>query len=249
MKVSIITATLNVDGTLAEAAESLFAQTHTDIEYIVVDGGSTDGTQELVRSFGDKVATFISEPDHGIYDAINKGFAKSSGEVVGLLHADDMFAGPETIEKIVQQFRTSQCDAMYGDLQYVHRSNPSRVIRQWNSGPFLPGMISRGWMPPHPTLFIRREVFLKHGPYNLRYKTAADYDFMLRILKDNQLRIGYLPEVLVRMRMGGASNRGLGELIRKSREDMLIMKSHQLPFPLFALLSKNFSKISQFFRN
>ena len=249
MKVSIITATLNAAGTLEEAAESLFAQTHPDIEYIVVDGGSADGTPDLVRSFGKKVDLFISEPDHGIYDAINKGLAKSSGEILGLLHADDIFADPDTIEKIVQQFRTSQCDAIYGDLQYVHRSNPSRVIRRWKSGTFLPGLINRGWMPPHPTLFIRREVFLKHGPYNLCYKTAADYDFMLRIMKDCQIRIGYLSEVLVKMRMGGTSNRGLGEIIRKSREDLLIMRSHQLPFPLFSLLSKNFSKISQFFKN
>lgn len=249
MKVSIITATYNAAETLTDATESLFAQTFPGIEYVVVDGGSTDGTQELVRSFGKKVDLFISEPDHGIYDAINKGLAKSSGNILGLLHADDMLAGPDVIEKIVQQFKTSQCDAVYGDLQYVRRSNPSRIIRHWKSGTFHPGLVNRGWMPPHPTLFIRREVFLKHGPYNLSYKTAADYDFMLTILKDNQLRIGYLPEVLVKMRMGGVSNRGMGKIIRKSREDLLIMRSHQLPFPLFSLLSKNFSKISQFFRN
>ncbi len=249
MKISIITATYNAADTLEDAANSLFAQTYPDTEYVIVDGSSNETTADKVRSFGKKVDLFIHEADQGIYDAINKGIENSTGDIVGLLHADDMFAGPRVLEKVAQSIMHSSCDAVYGDLQYVKRTHLSKVIRHWKSTKFNASLINRGWMPPHPTLFIRRELFLKHGPYNLSYRIAADYDFMLSLLTDQQLKISYIPEVLVKMRTGGTSNRSLSDLIHKSREDLQIMRSHQLPFPLFSLFNKNFSKISQFFRN
>lgn len=189
MKVSIVTATYNGVETLAYAAESIFSQTYPNIEYIIVDGGFSDGTINLVKSFGQKVDIFISEHDHGIYHAINKGLEVSSGDIVGLLYADDQLAGPEVISKIVQIFRETDCDAVYGDLQYVSRTDGSRIIRYWKSSKFNKGLIHKGWMPPRPTLYIRRELFEKHGPYNSLYQIASDYDFILKLIEDPQLRV------------------------------------------------------------
>lgn len=247
MKVSIITATFNASDTLASSAESLFHQTYPDIEYIVVDGGSVDGTAQLVSSFGDRVDHFITEGDRGTYDALNKGMALSTGEVIGILHADDILAHPKVIENVVSQLEETSCDALYGDLQYVQKKNPSKIIRNWRSGTWSPGLQLKGWMPPHPTLFIRRVLYLKHGPYDLLYRISSDYDFMLRLLTDPTLKICYLNEVMVKMRLGGKSNATLRQILRKSKEDLLILRSHSFPHPFQTLINKNLSKTSQFF--
>ena len=249
MKISVITATYNASATLGEAAESLFRQSYPHIEYIIVDGGSTDATIGMVKSFGDRVDQFISESDRGIFDALNKGMALSTGEYVGFLHADDLLAHPEVIENMVSRIKRTSADAIYGDLQYVSRNNPRKVIRHWKSKPWSPELLHKGWMPPHPTLFIHKLLYLKHGAYDLRYGVSSDYDFVVRLFSDPDIHFAYLPEVMVKMRMGGNSNGSLRRIVQKSREDLRIMKSHRFPHPFSTLINKNLSKTSQFLPN
>jgi glycosyltransferase involved in cell wall biosynthesis len=247
MRVSVVTACLNDRSTIEGTLKSILEQTYPDIEMIIVDGGSTDGTMEVVRGHAGRIARIISEKDNGIYDALNKGIRSATGEVVGFLHADDLYADRSAVEKITQLFRDRNVDGAYGDLVYVDPLDTRKVVRYWRSGSCSPQKLKRGWLPPHPTFYVRRSVFASHGTFDTRYRIAADYDLMLRLLLDKGIRVEYLPEVLVRMRLGGASNRSLANLLQKSREDYAILKEHAVPFPALVLLNKNFSKISQFF--
>jgi glycosyltransferase involved in cell wall biosynthesis len=242
---SVITAVFNGMGTIAEAVASVRGQQGVSLEHIILDGGSTDGTGTWLRGHQDHRTRLVIEADAGIYDALNKGFARASGEVVGLLHADDLFAHEQVLARIAQAFTDPALDAVYGDLQYVHREDPSRIVRQWQSGAFTPARLKFGWMPPHPTLFVRRAVMARLGPYDLSYRIAADYEFMLRLLTDPGYRIAYLPEVLVKMRVGGISNRSLKNLLQKSREDLRAMRAHRVG-GLITLAVKNLRKIPQF---
>lgn len=212
----------------------------------IIDGASTDGTQELLAHHRDQLATLVSEPDHGIYDALNKGVSLASGEIVGFLHADDVYAGPHVLERVAAAFSDPAVSAVYGDLEYVAQDDPSRVIRHWRAGGFSPAKLRRGWMPPHPTLFLRRSLYERFGVFDLRYRIAADYDFMLRVLGGMDGEVVYLPDVLVRMRVGGASNRSLKQILRKSREDYLALRRNRMG-GLPALAWKNLSKVPQFF--
>lgn len=245
MKISVVTAVRNGRDTLPMMLDSLKAQTYPAIEHVVQDGGSTDGTVAYLSRAGLPGTALQSEVDAGIYDAINRGIRRASGDVVGLLHADDMLAGPEVLAQIAQAFADPCIDGVYGDLDYVARADPTRIIRAWRAGSFAPGHLRRGWMPPHPTLYLRRAVFQRAGLYDTSYRIAGDYEAMLRILKDNQLRLVYLPQVLVQMRMGGASNRSIRQMIRKSREDYRAIRAHRIG-GIGTLLAKNLSKLPQF---
>lgn len=244
---SIVTATWNCATTLADCLSSVASQEGVCLEHIVIDGASTDGTQELLAHHRDQLATLVSEPDHGIYDALNKGVSLASGEIVGFLHADDVYAGPHVLARVAAAFSDPAVSAVYGDLEYVAQDDPSRVIRHWRSGQFSPAKLRRGWMPPHPTLFLRRSLYERFGAFDLRYRIAADYDFMLRVLGGMDGEVVYLPEVLVRMRVGGASNRSLKQILRKSREDYLALRRNRMG-GLPALAWKNLSKLPQFFK-
>jgi glycosyltransferase len=246
MKISIITAVYNSRATLADALDSALAQTHPDKELIVIDGASTDGTLEVIQRYAGRLAQVVSEPDRGIYDALNKGIARASGEVVGLLHADDLYADADVLTRIAAAFADPAVDAVYGDLVYVSQKDTGRVIRHWRAGEYRPARLRWGWMPPHPTLYLRRSLYERHGNFDQQYRIAADYDLILRVLSRIEGRVVYLPQVLVRMRLGGTSNRSLRHILRKSGEDYRALRANHLG-GIAALAWKNLSKVSQFF--
>lgn len=248
MKVSLITATYNSRKSLPTALESITGQTYKHIEWIVVDGQSTDGTVDYIKSHQQHIHRWISERDKGIYDALNKGIAMATGDVIGLLHSDDVLYSKHTIEHIVNQFVSSGADGVYGDLEYVSKTNTANLIRYWKSKVFTPSLLLKGWMPPHPTLFLRRDVYKTFGCFDLSFDIAADYDFILRIFGQDQLKFEYLPEVITKMRVGGASNKSFNNIRQKSLEDFRALKKNKIPYANSVLLKKNLSKISQFFR-
>lgn len=246
MKISIVTAVYNRERTIGEALVSVASQTYTNIEHVVIDGASRDGTLAVVRAHPDPRVVFVSEPDEGIYDALNKGIRRATGNIVGLMHSDDLFAHPEVLEKVSAAFNDPGVDIVYGDLVYVAASDVTRVVRHWRAGEFSPARLRQGWMPPHPTVFARARVFAEHGLYDTSYRIAADYEAMLRYFGRAGLRAAYIPEVLVRMRTGGASNRSLRHIMLKSREDLRALRSNGVG-GLGTLAAKNLSKIPQFF--
>lgn len=247
MKISIVTAVWNRAATIGEAIESVQRQSHADIEHIIQDGGSTDGTLEVVERLADARTRVLSERDSGIYDAINRGIARATGDVVGLLHSDDYLADDDVIAEIARAFQTTPgADAVYGDLDYVAAEDTSRVVRHWKSGSFTPDKLRRGWMPPHPTFYARRTVFDRYGIYDTSFRIAADYDAMLRYLSQPGFTLAYVPQVLVKMRTGGASNASLKHILRKSREDLHALHNNRIG-GVPTLVLKNLGKVGQFF--
>jgi len=244
--ISIITATYNSEATLETCIKSVLEQTYPNIEYIIVDNCSKDATLDIARTHSGQINRIVSEPDKGIFDALNKGIKLASGDIVGFLHADDFYASNQILALIMEKFRVSGSDAVYGDLQYVGKNDTDKIIRQWVSGEFSIKKMMNGWMPPHPALFIKRECYKKMGYFNLDYKIAADYELMLRFIVKNQISMSYLPQVLVKMRTGGASNKGLKNIIQKSREDLKALKAHDLG-NFYTLMKKNLRKVKQFF--
>lgn len=228
MKISIITAVYNRASTIGAALASLRAQTHLDLEHVVVDGGSKDGTLAEIGRSGIPGMRLVSEPDDGIYDALNKGLAIATGEIVGVLHSDDEFANASVLDKVARRFAYPQTDAVYGDLDYVAADGSGRVTRHWQAGRYEASSLVYGWMPPHPTLFLRRRVIERHGMFDTRYAIAGDYDAILRYFSTPGFRADYIPEVLVRMRAGGASNGSLSRLLNKSREDYRALRENQI---------------------
>ncbi len=231
MKVSIITISLNSSQTIEHCIRSVDRQTYPDIEHIIVDGGSNDETVEKIQNTGGRVSRIISEPDKGIYDALNKGIALATGEIIGILHSDDYFATEETIAKIVAKFEegmnSGKIDGVYGDLEYVKTETEEKRKRYWKSIPFNPEEIKKGWMPPHNTLFLRSDVYIKHGNFDINYKIASDIDFMIRVFRDDTLRFEYIPEVITKMRVGGASNKP-GNFILKNREYLQVIRKNEV---------------------
>jgi len=247
MKISIITSVYNNKETIKDAIESVLNQTYKNIEYIIVDGASSDGTIEIVESYGDKISTFVSESDEGIYDGLNKGVSLSTGDVVAFLHSDDIYASDNIVQKIADEFiQDSLLDGVYGDLVYTPKDDTSKVLRYWKSKDFDMSLLSQGWMPAHPTFFVRREVYEKYGGFDLGFKIAGDYDFMLRVLSAG-IKVKYIPEVLYKMRVGGESNKSIKNIIQKSKEDLQALKNNNIG-GIRTLLYKNISKIKQFLR-
>jgi len=248
MTISIITVCFDSADCIVSALRSIDAQRGPDIEHVVVDGGSRDTTLRLLEAHSRPGRHVVSERDTGIYDAMNKGLRRATGEIVGFLNADDMLASPYTIARIAQAFADDPTlDACYGDLEYISADDPPRTVRYWRSGPFSQEVLRKGWMPPHPTFYARRSLLTRVGEFDTRLRIAADYELMLRCLVRPDLRIAYLPEVLVRMRLGGASNASLAALLRKSREDLVAMRRHGVG-NITTLLAKNLRKLPQFFR-
>jgi glycosyltransferase involved in cell wall biosynthesis len=246
MKISIITAVFNNRRYIEGCIESVLGQTYKDIEYILVDGGSTDGTLEIIKKYEDRISKWISEPDRGAYDALNKGIGMATGDAIGFLHSDDFYANESVVEKVAQAFTNYNVRSVYGDLIYVNKENSS-VIRYWKAGQYRDRLIRWGWMPPHPTFFVKKEVYEKHGCFNTSFKIAADYEMVLRLLGKQKITTHYVPEVLVRMRIGGISNGNIKNLARKTMEDYRALKMSGLNGGILALLFKNFSKVPQFF--
>ncbi|MFZ2449489.1 MAG: glycosyltransferase family 2 protein [Methylovulum miyakonense] len=247
MKITLITSVYNNQETIAEAISSVLSQTYPDIEYIIIDGGSTDGTVDVVKPYQDRLATFISEPDKGIYDGLNKGIKLATGDIIGFLHSDDLYEDNQVIEKVAQAFMDYGVDSVYGNLTYVDKNDPTRIIRYWQSGGFSLNKLRHGWMPPHPTFFVKRDVYERYGLFDTRFKIAADYDLILRFLGKQQISTHYIPSVLIKMRVGGASNKSWKNILRKSTEDLQAMKNNGIG-GIFSLVIKNLSKLQQFFR-
>lgn len=233
---------------MADCLASVAAQSYPHREHVVIDGASTDGTVELLESLRSQLGVLISEPDKGIYDALNKGIARSTGDVVGFLHADDLYAHPNVLGDVARAFDDPTVCAVYGDLEYVKQQDTSRVVRHWKSAPFSARRMARGWMPPHPTLYVRREWYERIGGFDTRYSIAADYFSILQLFSHPDFKTVYLPQVLIKMRLGGASNRSLANMARKSREDFdaLSRSGFGAAGSLAALTMKSLSKIGQF---
>lgn len=248
IKISIITAVYNCRNGIQDALDSVSRQYYGQIEHIVVDGGSTDGTVDVLENNRQRIAALVTEPDNGIYDALNKGLRLATGDVVGFLHADDVLAHDDAIGRIASAIDATGSDAAFGDLVYVSRADPCRVVRHWKAGEFSPSRLAWGWMPPHPTLYVRREWYERIGGFDARYKIAADYFSILRLFGDPEFRAVYIPEVLVRMRLGGASNRTLCSILTKSREDLDALRRSRVGAwgGFGALAWKNLGKIGQF---
>jgi glycosyltransferase involved in cell wall biosynthesis len=245
MKISIITAVYKSAETVGQAIASVAGQSHRDIEHLIIEGASGDDTLAAIEAVSHDRMVVTSEPDKGIYDALNKGIRQATGDVVGLVHADDFLAHKDVLANIAVAFYDPQVEAIYGDLDYISKVDPDRVIRHWSSGSYHPERLPQGWMPPHPTLYLRRSVFDRIGVYDTRYQIAADYDFVLRYFSETRAQPVYLPQVLVKMRVGGESNRSLGRVIRKSREDYTALRQNQVG-GIGTLLRKNASKLGQF---
>ena len=246
MKISVITAIYNRRDTLADAVRSLQAQTHDNFEHVVMDAQSTDGSLDLLEELADARMRLVSERDDGIYDALNKGMARATGDIIGLMHSDDFFASDTVLELVARAFEENDVDAVYGDLDYVSAMDPDRVIRHWVAGEFSTTKLKRGWMPPHPTLYVRRSVIDRWGDYDTSYRIAADYDAILRWFGQGQIRTKYVPQVFVKMRTGGESNQSLKKILRKSSEDYRALQKNRIG-GLGTLAFKNLSKVNQFF--
>jgi glycosyltransferase involved in cell wall biosynthesis len=219
LKVSIITIVFNKQDTIAEAIKSVLQQTYRNIEYIIVDGASTDGTIAIVQQYEGKISRFVTERDGGLYDALNKGINLATGDVIGFLHADDTFSSPEAIAKVANAFVKDNTDSVYADLVYVDPKKTDKLVRNWKSGNFNRKKFIYGWMPPHPTFYVKREVYQRLGLYNTEFESAADYELMLRYLYKHQISTTYIPECLVRMRNGGKSNLSFKNRLLANRED------------------------------
>lgn len=247
MKVSIVTVVYNGEKTVGSAIQSVANQSYPEIEYIIVDGDSKDGTRELVESYGDVVSRFISEPDNGIYDAMNKGLNACTGDIIGTLNADDLYAHDHVIENIVKKLEETESDALYADLVFVDPQS-HELVRYWKSGPFQRDRFLYGFMPPHPTFFVKRECYEKLGYFDLSLVSSADYELMLRFLYRHGITCTYLDEITILMRTGGQSNASLYNRLRANFEDMKSWGINQVkPLPVTTLL-KFAHKIPQFFR-
>ena len=245
MKISIITATYNSAATVRDTLTCIAGQQYDDIEHIVIDGLSKDNTLDIVKEFP-HVARVISEKDAGIYDAMNKGLTLATGEVIGILNSDDFYNNDQVLAKVASVFNDPAVDAVYGDLQYVKQDNVNIVTRTWRAGFFQKRYFYYGWMPPHPTFFVRRRIYDKAGLFNTTLRSAADYELMLRVLVKHNAKAGYIPEVLVKMRAGGMSNASLKNRLRANREDMKAWKVNDLQPYFFTTWLKPLRKIFQF---
>lgn len=248
MKISVITSCFNSEQTIRATLDSIRAQDYPNIELVIVDGGSKDETMRIVEEYDDIVSISISEADQGIYDALNKGIALSTGDVVGFLHSDDFFASPSSITEIAKAFEDQHVDAVYGDLDYVERTDDQKIIRQWRSQEFDPTLFYNGWMPAHPTFYLRKAHYDRFGAYDLSFKQSADYELMLRMLLKQGLKAKYVPKVLVKMRVGGASNASLENRWNANKEDARAWKKNGIKPKAYTRWMKPLSKLTQYFK-
>lgn len=247
MKVSIITVTYNSAATFEETVLSVIAQTYRDIEYIVVDGGSTDGTLDIINKYKHRIAMSVSEKDDGLYDALNKGIKLASGDIIGILHSDDFYCDNSVIGNYVEVFEKSGADAVYANLYYVHRQNTAKIIRKWRSGVYTRQAFKLGWMPPHPTFFVKKHCYTTYGLFDTSFRTAADYELMLRFIEKHHIKLSYLNKFTVYMRTGGTSNKALSNRIRANNEDTRAWKKNGLRPLIITRWLKPLRKLIQFF--
>ena len=245
-KVSIITAVYNNCDTISQAIESVLYQDYPDIEYIIIDGNSTDGTVEIIRRYEGKITNWISEPDKGIYYAMNKGLKLATGDIVGILNSDDFYRDATIISKVVKVFIQHQPDALYGDLLYVEAANTQHIVRYWQAKSYHKNKFLMGWMPPHPTFFVKRQIYNQFGVFDTRLRSSADYELMLRLIHKHKIRLAYLPEILVKMRTGGISNKSLKNRLFANQEDYQAWKINDLRPAFYTVWLKPIRKLLQY---
>lgn len=246
MKISLITVVYNGETFLEECIKSVIAQDYKNIEYILIDGGSTDGSLKIIEKYKSAINYFVSEKDKGMYDALNKGIEVASGDVVGILNSDDMLASTDVISAIANHFITHRPDAVYGNLNYVDPFNTNKIVRKWIAKPFTKASIREGWMPAHPTFYVKRPLFKTFGNYSLNYGSAADYELMVRFLYSNSIKAVFLNKLIVTMRTGGMSNASLTHRYKALINDYRALVANKVPFAMITVLLKKLSKITQF---
>ena len=243
MKISIITVVRNNASTIKDTIDSVLKQTYSNVEYLVIDGSSTDGTIEIIQGYKKYIKKFISEKDKGVYDAMNKGINLATGDVIGLLNGDDVYFDETVLQNVANAFKKNESDCVYGDLYYVERNNLDEIVRYWKSSKFKKGSFARGWHPPHPTFFLKKEVYSKYGLYDIEMKVSADFDLMLRLLEKYNITSHYLPTILVRMRTGGMSNKTIKNIIISNQSilrsfDKYKIKINKFMYLIYRLLPK-----------
>ncbi len=249
-RITVITVTYNSEETLAETMDSVLAQTYSDIEYIIVDGSSKDRTVDIIRQYEPHFQgrmRWISEPDKGIYDAMNKGIAMATGEVVGILNSDDLFLDAEVLADVASSFEEEQVDCVHGNLYFVEHDNTDRIVRIWQGSPYKTDSFARGWQPAHPTFYVRRKHYLHFGGYDISFHISADFELMLRFLEKHKLHSLFIDRFLVKMRMGGVSTKSMKSIYIGNREDIKAFHKNDIPvslfYPLFRLVPKALDKI------
>jgi len=245
-KISIITVVYNGEATIKDTIESILSQDYDNIEHVIVDGGSTDDTIDIVKSYGDKIGVFVSEPDESLYDAMNKGIKLASGDIIATLNSDDIYPDSAIASKMMAFIADNDLDAAYGNLEYIDGEDKDKVVRYWKSGTYKPGSFFRGWVPPHPTFFCKKEVFERFGYFRTDMQIAADFELMLRFIEKNKISVGYLPETIVKMRTGGKANDLMGILKGNFHDMAMAFKVNGYGFPWLFFPCKFFSKISQY---
>jgi glycosyltransferase involved in cell wall biosynthesis len=244
MKITIITPAFNSATTIRDTLQSIDCQDYTKVEHLVMDGGSKDDTLKICAEFP-KVQVH-SSPDKGLYDAMNKGLALATGDIVGILNSDDFYAHHSVLKQVAAQFEQTNSDALYGDLQYIDAQETQKILRHWCAGTYHTNRFPMGWMPPHPTFFVRRSVYERYGLFNTNLRFSADYELMLRFIHRYKISVSYLPEVLVKMRAGGVSNASFSNRWKANQEDRLAWRMNGLHPRWYTLLWKPLSKIGQF---
>ena len=245
MKVSIITVVYNNQLTTAHAIESVLSQDYPDIEYIVIDGKSTDGTIEVIKRYKERISLFISEPDQGMYDAMNKGLELATGDIIGILNSDDFYENKQVISQIAREFQTKNVDLVFGDLVYVNPDNLTKIVRYYSSAKSHPNKFAWGWMPAHPTCFLKRQVYQKYGNFKTDYQIASDYEFLTRVMARYKITYSYLPQVIVRMRTGGISNKNIVSNWILNKEIVRACAENNIQTNMLKVVSKYFTKIFQ----
>ena len=248
MKISLITVCFNSGATIEDTIKSVANQTYPNIEYLVVDGLSTDNTSNIVKSFTGIITKAISEKDSGLYDAMNKGIALASGDIIGLINSDDILADDSVLQRVSKVFLDNpEIEACYGDLCYVKSNDLTKVVRYWRSHSYHHGLFKKGWVPPHPTLYVRREVYQKYGGFDLSYRIAADFEIMLRFIATYRIKTAYIPQVLVKMRLGGTTNRNFKNILLQNLEIRRALRSHNMSSSLVGFIAhKGLSRFLQF---
>lgn len=245
LKISIITVTYNAESTINNCIESVIGQNYRNIEYIIIDGASTDKTVQIIEKYKNQIAVFVSEPDNGIYDAMDRGIKLATGDIVGTLNADDFFTDNNVLSQVAEAFSNPEVSITYGDLDYINTDGS--IVRKWRSGEYRDGMFNSGWMPPHPTFYCKRNLFHQFGFYSLEYGTAADYELMLRFIHLNKVNAFYIKKVMIRMNVGGVSNKSYSNRVQGLLFDYKAMRNNGIRFPLVTLIFKPLRKIIQYF--
>jgi glycosyltransferase involved in cell wall biosynthesis len=240
MKISIITVALNNAEYIEACIKSVINQDYKKIEHIIIDGASTDGTIDIIKKYEDKISLWISEPDHGIYDAMNKGIQMATGDVIGILNSDDMYYKTSVLNKVNETMDNDFIDACYGDLIYVTREHPDKIVRYWKSCQYEHDLVKRGWILPHPTFFVRRKIYEKYGLFDLAYPLAADYELIIRLLTRFAIRTKYIPGIMIKMRTGGATNKSFANIFKQNMEIPNALKKNKIKVSLMTFF---FSKL------